>query len=92
MLNLEKLFLEAGKKNKAENVAHLKKDVFFSKNDTFTVFRIFRPKGSILLRLKTWFSCSAAHPVPNDVKKLRKKKFYLKFELPAPYKTSLFAS
>jgi hypothetical protein len=47
MLNLGKLFLEAEKINKVENVAYFKKVVLFSKNDTFGVFRIFLPEGSI---------------------------------------------
>jgi hypothetical protein len=47
MLNLEQLFSEAEKTNKVQNFAHFEKDVFFSKNDTFQVFRIFRPEGSI---------------------------------------------
>jgi len=55
MLNLKKLFLEAGKMSKIENSAYFEKDVFFSKNDTFRVFRIFRPEGSICRGLKVDF-------------------------------------
>ncbi len=47
MLNLEKLFLEAEKKNKVENFAHFEQDVFFSELGNFVVFRIFRPEGTI---------------------------------------------
>jgi hypothetical protein len=46
MLNLEKLFSEAENKKKVENFAHFEKVVFYSKNYTFRVFRIFRPEGS----------------------------------------------
>jgi hypothetical protein len=34
MLNLEKLFSEAKKKNEVEDFAHFEKVLFFSKNDT----------------------------------------------------------
>jgi hypothetical protein len=47
MLNLKKLFSEAGKKCEVENFSHFEKDTFFQKNDTFAVFRIFRPEGRI---------------------------------------------
>ncbi len=50
MLNLEKLFLEAEKKNKVENFAHFEPDVFFLKRGIFVVFRIFRPEESIYKR------------------------------------------
>ena len=46
MLNPKKLFSEAEKEKKVKNFAHFEKDVFFSKNDTFAAFRIFRPEGS----------------------------------------------
>jgi hypothetical protein len=47
MPNLEKLFIEAEKTNTVEIFAHFEKYVFFSKNDTFRVLRIFRPEESI---------------------------------------------
>jgi hypothetical protein len=47
MLNLEKLFSEAEKTDKVQNFSHFEKDVFFEKNYTLRIFRIFRPKGSI---------------------------------------------
>jgi hypothetical protein len=47
MLNLKKLFSEAEYKCKVEDTAHFQKDTFFRKNDTFEVFRIFRPEGDI---------------------------------------------
>jgi hypothetical protein len=47
MLNLQKLFSEAGKKSEVENFAYFEKDVFSSKNETFQIFRIFRPEESI---------------------------------------------
>jgi hypothetical protein len=49
MLNLKKLFSEAAKKSEVENFAYFEKDVFFSENDTFRVFRIFRPEKNICL-------------------------------------------
>ena len=50
MLILEILIPEAGKKNEIENFASFEKDVSFSKNDTFGVFRIFRPEKGICVR------------------------------------------
>jgi hypothetical protein len=47
MLNRKKLFSEARKKSKVEDFAHFKKGLFFSKNDAFRAFRIFRPEGDI---------------------------------------------
>jgi hypothetical protein len=47
MLNPEKLCSEVEKKREIENVAYFEKDVFFSKNHPFSVFRIFQPEGSI---------------------------------------------
>jgi hypothetical protein len=41
MLNLKKTFPEAEKKKKVENFEHFRKGVFFLKNDTSVVFRIF---------------------------------------------------
>jgi hypothetical protein len=46
MLNLKKLFSEAGKKNKVENFANFEEDLCFSINQVSSVFRIFRPEGS----------------------------------------------
>jgi hypothetical protein len=47
MLNLKKLVSEACKKKKVENFAHFEKIVFFEKNESFGVFRIFRPEKDI---------------------------------------------
>jgi hypothetical protein len=47
MLNLKKLFSKAEKKSEIEKFAHFEKDVFFSKNDIFAVFCIFRSEGGI---------------------------------------------
>jgi hypothetical protein len=41
MLNMKKIFLDAEKKNEVENFAHFQKDVFFRKNDSFQILRIF---------------------------------------------------
>jgi hypothetical protein len=47
MLNLKKLFAKAGKRYKVAKITHFQKDTIFLKNDTFAVFRIFRPEGDI---------------------------------------------
>jgi hypothetical protein len=47
MLNLKKIFSEAERRNETENFAYFEKVVFFEKNDSFQVFRIFRPENSI---------------------------------------------
>jgi hypothetical protein len=47
MLNLKKIFAEAKNKEKVKDFTHFEKVVVFEKNDTFRVFRIFRPEGKI---------------------------------------------
>ncbi len=48
MLNLKRSPLQAEQKDQVENVTHFE-DVFFEKNDTSAVFRIFRSERSICL-------------------------------------------
>jgi hypothetical protein len=64
-LNLEKLFSEAEKKKKGENFAHFEKRHLRS-------ISYFSAGRNHLLRLRSKFSCSAAHAPSNDVKQMRK--------------------
>ncbi len=47
LLNLKKLLSEAEKKNRAENFGYFEKDLFFSKDEVSSVFRVFRPEANI---------------------------------------------
>jgi hypothetical protein len=47
MLNLKKIFSKSSKKKKVENFADFEKVMFFEKNDSLQIFRIFRPENNI---------------------------------------------
>jgi hypothetical protein len=63
MLNLVKLFSEAEKTNKVQNFGHFEKDMFFSKNDTFAVFRIFDRKQAFAKAKKEIFVISSSRSI-----------------------------
>jgi hypothetical protein len=56
MLNLKKLFSEAGKKSEAENLAHFEKRCVFRKNQHPLNISHFSTERKYLLKLKSSFS------------------------------------
>ncbi len=73
LLNLKKLFSEAGKKSQVVDLAHFDKKCVFRKNQHPSSISYFSTGRKYLLRLKSSFSWSAAHALSNDVKKDKKK-------------------